>query len=416
MAISNRAIVAHLAIAIGLGIQHLSVSLVLQVPLLPTGSSFSTNPIVTPRAGSRSFRFPIARAADAAGAAADTTAVDVNREEDDDDSSSVDHGDDGFFPSGLFEAAARASVSKAAETETGAHDAFRYEWGRWVDDASVAELMDEINELELPRGHRIYDRLLELPTASPAAVSGSIGIDGDGDGDTAGTAGAAPESTESSEAPRRFRIAGADHWDCILHVLPKGTEWRGRWPTGSWAIARALTGLAETNLIRGPDRDGFFKKATTARLRGGGDGTLGGGGGRGEDCVKHVGGALRGYSGAGGKTLLLEVVIRPPSGSPGVDGDGFRSSDIEAFPEGDPVLTAIRVEEEEKEEPAAAAQSDPAGKTPEEPDPPSAPPAVEPEGGRLGAKMGLVFDKVGGLDDQLDDIVRRVLASRYVEK
>ena len=28
--------------------------------------------------------------------------------------------------------------------------------------------------------------------------------------------------------------------------------------------------------------------------------------------------------------------------------------------------------------------------------------------------MGLSFDKVGGLDDQLNDIVRRVLASRYV--
>lgn len=32
----------------------------------------------------------------------------------------------------------------------------------------------------------------------------------------------------------------------------------------------------------------------------------------------------------------------------------------------------------------------------------------------LGAKLGLSFDKVGGLDDQLNDIVRRVLASRYV--
>jgi ATP-dependent 26S proteasome regulatory subunit len=30
----------------------------------------------------------------------------------------------------------------------------------------------------------------------------------------------------------------------------------------------------------------------------------------------------------------------------------------------------------------------------------------------LGARMGLAFEKVGGLDGQLNDIVRRVLASR----
>ena len=32
----------------------------------------------------------------------------------------------------------------------------------------------------------------------------------------------------------------------------------------------------------------------------------------------------------------------------------------------------------------------------------------------LGEKLGLAFENVGGLDDQLDAIVRRVLASRYV--
>jgi hypothetical protein len=34
----------------------------------------------------------------------------------------------------------------------------------------------------------------------------------------------------------------------------------------------------------------------------------------------------------------------------------------------------------------------------------------------LGTKMGMDFEKVGGLDDQLNAIVRRVLASRYESK
>ncbi|OEU22669.1 hypothetical protein FRACYDRAFT_178679, partial [Fragilariopsis cylindrus CCMP1102] len=96
---------------------------------------------------------------------------------------------------------------------------------------------------------------------------------------------------------RRFRISGGDYWDCILHVLPKGTEWQGRWPTGSWSMVKCLTGMGEIAMLRGPDRNGFFKKITTAKLRGGGDGTLGGGrGGGGDDCIKYVGGALRCYS------------------------------------------------------------------------------------------------------------------------
>ena len=222
--------------------------------------------------------------------------------------------ENGIFPSSLFEAAGLASTPKSAKTEAGAHDAFRYEWGRWVDDESVEKLMEEINDIEILRGDKVYDRLLELSTKisvlprdkDQKVVDEQENIDIDNRENTG----------------NRFRIFGGDNWDCILHVLPKGMEWRGRWPTGSWAIVRALTGMAEMNLMRGPDRDGFFKKATTSKLRGGGDGTLGGGAsGRGEDCVKYVGGALRSYSGVGGKTMILETVIRPPIGKAGIDGD-----------------------------------------------------------------------------------------------
>ena len=304
---------------------------------------------------------------------------------------------DELFPGSLFEAAAVASTPKSAETETGAHDAFRYEWGRWVDDDAVQGLTDELNEFELLLGDKIYDRLLELP--APTSVSPSDEDESTDD-----------EKDVSENTARRFRISGGHNWDCILHVLPKGMEWRGRWPTGSWAMVRPLTGMVEMNLMRGPDRDGFYKKATTAKLRGGGDGTLGGGGGgRGEDCVKYVGGALRSYSGVGGKTMVLEVAIRPPMGKAGIDGDGLASLDIEAFPTDDATIQEIAEEIVVLEKEIAAAN---------ESDSDSEQEVLQPEeeneesSENLGSKMGLVFDKVGGLDDQLNDIVRRVLASR----
>lgn len=309
---------------------------------------------------------------------------------------------DGFFPSSLVEAAALASTPKSAETETGAHDAFRYEWGRWVDDEAVQELMQEINDIELLRGDKIYDRLLELPaltTVSPEDEDESVVVEQEGD--------------EEKIIGRRFRISGGENWDCILHVLPKDMEWKGRWPTGSWAIVRALTGMAEVNLLRGPDRDGFYKKATTAKLRGAGDGTLGGGsGGRGEDCVKYVGGALRSYSGAGGKTMIIEVAIHPPMGKKGIDGDGLASLDIERFPTDDETIAEILEENVLFQQ--ASANSDGSDSEQEEPEEISQPVEENDEesGTNLGAKMGLVFDKVGGLDDELNDIVRRVLASR----
>jgi hypothetical protein len=313
--------------------------------------------------------------------------------------------DDGLLPSSLFESAFRASTPKAAETETGAHDAFRFEWGRWVDDEAVQELMEEINDVEIPQGSKIYDRLLELSTETLRLS---------GDSDESNVDEKNDNCIDNDEnGGRRYRISGGDNWDCILHVLAKGTEWRGRWPTGSWAMVRALTGMVELNLMRGPDRDGFYKKATSTKLRGGGDGTLGGGaGGRGEDCVKYVGGALRSYSGVGGKTLILEVAIRPPMGKVGIDGDGFASLDIETFPGDDTIIAEILEENIELKK----IPTDPDGDDSQQNEADDISQPVEPEKKEsttnLGEKMGLMFDKVGGLDDQLNDIVRRVLASR----
>eukprot|EP00980_Cylindrotheca_fusiformis_P027987 scaffold22575_cov141-Cylindrotheca_fusiformis.AAC.18 len=265
---------------------------------------------------------------------------------------------------GLFEIAEKAAAPKEAETSEGAHDAFRYEWGVWVDDDIIQELMARVNDIRLAPG--VYETW---------------------------------ENGDDSPSPsRRLRIAGGDHWDCILHVLPKGKEWRGRWPTGSWAVVRTLTGVAEIAMLRGPNRDGFFTKATKKDLRGGGDGTLAGGSaGGGEDSVKYVGGALRSYTGKSGKTTLLEVVVRPPIGKEKSDGDGQESNAMEQLESPDKFLTVAVTDDiedsEEKEEENHSAVSEDKPK-------------------HLGTKIGMDFDQVGGLDDQLNSIVRRVLASR----
>jgi hypothetical protein len=212
-----------------------------------------------------------------------------------------------------------------------------------------------------------------------------------------------PKDTEGEPSPQRFRIAGGDNWDCLLHVLPQGAEWRQRWPTGSWAVVRALTGVAEIAMLRGPNPNGFYTKATKKALRGGGDGTLAGGtAGGGENSVKYVGGALRSYSGKSGRTTLLEVAVRPPVGKEQLDGDGRYSSDIPPLESpGRYLEVAVPVSETDTLD-----ESENGNRAPD--------PVREVEPQHLGSKMGMSFEKVGGLDEQLNAIVRRVLASRYV--
>ena len=284
---------------------------------------------------------------------------------------------------GLFQAAAKATKPKDADTTDGAHDAFRFEWGRWVDDAAIEALMDRLNEIVLTPG--VYDTLVDE-------------ADGQVDDLDAGDV----EGEQTLSRSRRLRVAGGEHWDVILHVLPQGSEWSGRWPTGAWAVVRALTGMAEISMLRGPNRDGFYTKATKRNLRGGGDGTLAGGGSGtvGEDCIKYVGGALRCYAGKSGKTTLLEVIIRPPIGKDAsLDGDGKNSMDIDALQDDPSNVLSVRIPGQNEGEEDKASDSEDGDSSDDSPN-------------HLGAKMGMAFDKVGGLDDQLNAIVRRVLASR----
>jgi hypothetical protein len=268
----------------------------------------------------------------------------------------------------LFEAAEQASIPKSEDGVTGQFDnKFRFEWGNWVQDDKITKVMELMNDIRLAPG--VYDTFVPPRDDN--------------------------ENDDKPQEPKRLRVAGGKHWDCVLHILPPDSEWSGRWPTGSWAMVRALTGVAEVAQLRGPNRDGFYTKAVKKNLRGGGDGTLAGGSAAsGEDSVKYVGGALRSYGGKTGKTALLEVVVRPPVGKEEMDGDGRETFSMEVLSNPDDVLDVF-VPTLDKEE-VEGEKEEINGEEPS----------------HLGTKLGMAFDKVGGLDEQLNAIVRRVLASR----
>jgi hypothetical protein len=346
---------------------------------------------------------------------------------------------------------------------------FRFEWGRWVDDGNMEELQEQLNKIKIPNGGKIYDRLLAMEK-NVALSSIENEYDDDSSEEQIGVQDAVV--TREKEV-RRFRLAGEDHWDCILHVLPKGMEWSGRWPTGSWAVVRALTGLVEIAMLRGPDRNGMMNKVATTKLRGGSDGTLGSGrkGAGGQDSVKYVGGVQRTYIGVSGKSMLLEVVLRPPIGDAGKDGDGRLSVNIqplspdEIFMDGLEDVEEAPVKEEDKPTKELLREKPAAKPTVNEEefmedkielwgndvtyDDEFYGDELERESDKLkddrfyddlddkevqrfsprrtvitdaamkgeesvslSTKMGLTFKKIGGLDEQLDAIVRRVLATR----
>lgn len=256
----------------------------------------------------------------------------------------------------LFNSAINATTPRDANTSNQGHDSFRYEWGTWAVDSNVEYLMDLMNEVRVQRS--FYETVVP----------------------------------EDMRVPLRLRVAGGLDWDCILHVLPPGTSWQGRWTTGSWAMIKTLTGVAEIASLVGPDRNGNLRKRTSKDLRGGSDGSLGGGQSTaGDKCIKYVGGPLRSYSGKYGKTVLLEVVIRPP-----ISAENEEKEIIDTLEDVDRVLSIV------KEHPA----EDKAMCDGEIDKAPSRSMAL------LGEKMGMTFDQVGGLDVQLEAIARRVLASR----
>jgi ATP-dependent 26S proteasome regulatory subunit len=265
----------------------------------------------------------------------------------------------------LFAAAVNATVMKGANSADGAHDSFRYEWGTWCIDENMAYLMDRIDEVRL--NSDVYDNFMQ-----------SI----------------VKENNEFSEVVS-FRVAGGKDWDCVLYFIPQKAEWRGRRPSGSWTIVKTLSGLAQISALSGPDRDGKYKRKTSKDLWGGGDGSFAGGtSSSGLDCIKYVGGPLRSYLGKAGKTVVFEMVIQPPPA--GLDGNSHRE-EMERLHNIDQFLSIVEI----LPAPTADKISE------------SKPVMTVSESSRhLGNSIGMSFEKVGGLDAQLDAIARRVLASR----
>jgi len=232
-----------------------------------------------------------------------------------------------------------------------------------------------------------------------------------------GNAGADNNEEGGKDVGKRIRIAGGKYWDVILHVLPKGARFQYKWTEGSWTIVQPLTGLIEIAQLKGPDRDGFYNKMRPRDLRGGGDGkTFGSGAGDGEGYssggeagAKFLGGPLRSYTGKAMQSTLLEIVVRPPITTLEADIKAIGRIEELNWESVDNVLTRVvepeKVSEEEAEDSDGNASSTPKSSIPTDEN--NKPPAAS-----LNKKLGMEFENVGGLDNQLDDIARRVLASR----
>jgi len=235
------------------------------------------------------------------------------------------------------------------------------------------------------------------------------------------------EEQTGKKMGRRIRVAGGKYWDIILHVLPKGARYQWKWTEGSWTIVQPLTGQTEVAQLRGPDRDGFYKEMRSRDLRGGGDGkTFGladasatadkdgdvGYSTSGEACVKYLGGPMRSYTGKAMQSTMLEVVIRPPITTLEDDLKATGTLEQLEWESVGRILTKAKEASKDSEKEgddiaeasintAAAVQT--SSKSTSSDNTPSA---------TLNKKLGMDFENVGGLDKQLDDIARRVLASR----
>jgi hypothetical protein len=197
----------------------------------------------------------------------------------------------------------------------------------------------------------------------------------------------------------RYMIGSGEYWDCILHILPEKTSFVGRQPTGSWTALKTLIGLTEISAVSGPDANNLYKsRGTKRKLVGGSDGSLAGSQtSASEPCIKYVGGPLRQYTSPFGNTALLEVTVRPPVKSELDYSDVITELPLDLRH----VFTVVLPEPEtllvEKEKPSSPLPSSP---------------AEAMKRANLNDKIGMTFDNVGGLNAQLQDIARRVLASR----
>lgn len=268
----------------------------------------------------------------------------------------------------LFRAIVNATLLRPAETSAQAHDSFRYEWGTWVQESNLEHLMKLLD-----------DTVRIIPSVHPELLP------------------TAPESTSSPTLPQQatplcFRIGNGEYWDCLLHILPEQSSHTGRHSAGSWTVLHPLMGQVEICSVSGPNAQGYYTpRGTKRKLRGVGDGNKLGASrsSRGESCIKYVGGPLRQYRAEYGTSILLEITVRPPIRLE------LDTSHVQPLPLSlEKVLSIVDPEPEIKD-----------GIENQMPPKPV-------ELSNLTSSMGMSFENVGGLDSQLQDIARRVLASR----
>jgi len=244
------------------------------------------------------------------------------------------------------------------------------------------------------------------------------------------TAAAGKEETRDEEIGvakgKRIRVAGGKYWDVILHVLPKGARFQWKWTEGSWTLVQPITGVTEVAQLKGPDRDGLYTKMRPKDLRGGGDGntfgSLGANAGNsaveggdvscstaGEAGAKYLGGPVRSYTGKANQSTLLEVIVRPPITTREADAQAVGPvEELEWESVGDVLGRVVEPKEAPQEEEGAKDGADEHNARERE----IVSTAAAAGAGSLNQQLGMEFTNVGGLDAQLDDIARRVLASR----
>lgn len=273
----------------------------------------------------------------------------------------------------------QTTIPKEQDNSKNAHDPFRFEWGTWVNTDRLQDLMISIDSIRASPGS------FELLLAEQR------------------------ENTPTNDAVKVNLLKG-QQWEMNLYAFSSNSQYQKRHPTGSWTILKALTGVVEIAMMR-EDRNGNYKKSTKKDLRGGFDPfyqlgksntpnaldsmAIGG-----EECIKYVGGPLRSYMGKSQRNILLELVIRPPGNEISFDTSDDNTWDINCLEK----IVDVYI-------PPVVSESDGPNEKEEDGENMTSVTAQQLST-NLGSKLGMEFNKVGGLDAQLDTIVRRVLASR----
>ncbi len=257
-----------------------------------------------------------------------------------------------FSKSAVDELADLARIAVETSTGEGTESSGngRYAWGTWADTDKVSAVRDAVDAMRLKGSKKLW--------------GGSLKDGG------------------------AYRLAGGDAWDVTLRAWGEESESREveqMFLEGSHVFVKPLAGTVFLQKLR-RRRDGMSPLGPKKELRGastgvGGSATVG-------VVAKMLGGPPQRLTAQKGPTAVLEVVLRPPTGS----ADEGREA-LEKLLSGE-VPKAVRdalvaFEEEEEEEEEEELEANPALLTQE-----------------------ALRERVGGLEAQLDAIVRRVLASR----